>query len=268
MMPDDFQFWPMWLEKNRIGDNQLEEAYNCTPATWRAAIKTALALGAFHFGEMPEQANRQITNAQSGFSSSCVSSPATWACLVFDESCGAAHMTSAAILPILANVACIAALIVGSPTHAFLCSMELAGIEDLFAISRKEFDELLLAWDQPEGKQGHILLVSERPELPVKKQASLSGYWLHVHSTQASVRIMPKAAQKRDIIEFCIGHINEAEGSGPPDVIYTGEEGRCTLLKDKGNLILGAGCEGFWLYPGLSPATFRQTRLEVKLLGQ
>lgn len=71
--------WPAWLEAPRVADGLVAAAYEATPPRFRAALKTALALAHFHFGESASCRDEAETSARLGFQCASSRAPAPWA---------------------------------------------------------------------------------------------------------------------------------------------------------------------------------------------
>lgn len=137
--------WPQWLEEARLDDGLAAQAYEDTPAQWRAAIKTGLALAHMHFGSDPGRMWDMRSDGHLGFWRRGESHAAPWAIVAFTPAYAAAARLAAACIPaILAGVPLIGAVCVGGQPHrSALVSLELSGVEDIFVLDAPGLHKLL-----------------------------------------------------------------------------------------------------------------------------
>ncbi len=137
--------WPQWVEEARLDDGLAAQAYEDTPAQWRAAIKTGLALAHMHFGSDPGRMWDMRSDEHLGFWRRGESHAAPWAIVAFTPAYAAAARLAAACIPaILAGVPQIGAVCVGGQPHrSALVSLELSGVEDIFVLDSPGFHRLL-----------------------------------------------------------------------------------------------------------------------------
>lgn len=136
--------WPQWLEAFRVPDEPRAAAYEGTPAHLRAAIKTALALHQVHAGEMDSRTCRDERFPRRGFRRTATDGPAPFAMVAFPASLRSPARLAAALMPaILAGVPLTGAFCLGGePTPEVLVTLELAGVEDAFALPAADFTRL------------------------------------------------------------------------------------------------------------------------------
>ena len=142
---DSGPLWPQWLEAFRVPDGPRAAAYEGTPAHLRAAIKTALALHQAHAGEMDSRTCRDERFPRRGFRRMSTDGPAPFALVAFPASLRSpARLAAAALMPaILAGVPLTGAFCLGGePTPEALVTLELAGVEDAFALPAADFARL------------------------------------------------------------------------------------------------------------------------------
>ncbi|MDE7371241.1 MAG: hypothetical protein K2N07_05785, partial [Desulfovibrio sp.] len=138
-------FWPEWLEAARVDDSMAGRAYEATPARFRAALKTGLALAHFHFGESLSRREESACNGRQGFRRGALWEPAPWALIVFSPAyAAAARLTAACVAARLAGVAQVGAICLGGePQAGALVSLELSGVEDMFQLEGARFLALM-----------------------------------------------------------------------------------------------------------------------------
>lgn len=150
--------WPQWMEDMRLDDTLAADAYEATPPTWRAAIKTGLALAHMHFGSSAGHGRETQSNDRLGFWREHENQAAAWTIIAFPPSyAAAARLAAACIAPILADVPLVGAVCVGGTPHASaLVSLELSGVEDVFALDTPDLHALL---EQCGHGHGRLLLL-------------------------------------------------------------------------------------------------------------
>lgn len=254
-------YWPESLEQYRIPDELMARAYEQTPATHLAAIKTALALHFFNCqGQNDRQESGQILSPQAGFIKKYHSRPALWTALIFATPCGAAQTAAAAALPILAGVNNIAAFFLHNPKNSELAALELCGIEDIFYFDEISVFQTLNEINNISWKTGVCFSIGEMLAHVSELCGQRGGLYL---SSPASFTgaALPQANKHLDIITFCLGH--EPLSIMPEywlDAIYTGCQNTEQSLQAR--MVLDEGCEGFWSFPGLIPDLF-----QINLMG-
>ena len=184
--------WPQWVEEARLNDGLAAQAYEDTPAQWRAAIKTGLALAHMHFGSDPGRMWDMRSDGHLGFWRRSESHAAPWAIVAFTPAYAAAARLAAACIPaILAGVPLIGAVCVGGQPHrSALVSLELSGVEDIFVLDSPGLHRLL-----EESRPGGRLVLLHAGELaPTMELARSMGLpcWQEHHSpTLALVEAHP-----------------------------------------------------------------------------
>lgn len=258
--------WPDLLEEYRCSDSSVAGAYDNTPPQFKAAIKTALALGFFYCRKRPCTASSSIRDTDYGFTVHACSKAAPWAFLLFGKTCGAAHMTTAAMLPVLASVPQIAACYAGKPDNAFYLAMELAGIEDIYQLPDASYAQLLSATINLLPAGGRLVFIDvpgeEKPDL-----ADTGAILLRAWSRGYAIAL-PPALPDMELIKFCLGRLPETDTAPEnAEIIYTGQNACQNLVPAYKNarLLLNKGCEGFWIFPTLGPKNFINARLDFSL---
>lgn len=240
---------PDWLEDTRLPDEEFAQAYDTTPAPLRAAIKTGLALAWFHYRPYPANEQEQVCDANAGFCWQVKAAPVSWALLALGRgSRAAARIAAAAVLPVLAGVRQIFAICPPDPHPAVLTSLELAGICDVFCLAGSQPSELIASLA---GEQGRIILLGSWPE--VTESAAQSAIRLHEERSEPALLLADPDAFAPDVLRFCQGIAPPACQKDPDCVYALASNERCP----QSFLRLAPGCEGFWLFRGLTPAFFR-----------
>lgn len=268
------QVWPDWLESRRVPDAICAEAYEQAPAQARAAIKTALALGLAHFGENSGQTSADRHDIRHGIIARQAGRPADFALIVFAAGYRASARLAAACTPaILAGVQSIAAICLGgTPCNNALTTLELCGIEDIFAAEKSDLDRLLADLADLNGRI--VLLGQDRLETgqdtAIACPEETPRLACFVERRRPKLRLATPEAFDRKILEFAqAGAIIDAENIAPDcpvDAIYcTPDQASHDFPAFSARrmpgydqcLLLAPGCEGFWLHRGLVPEFFR-----------
>lgn len=278
---DSGPLWPQWLEAFRVPDGPRAAAYEGTPAHLRAAIKTALALHQAHAGEMDSRTCRDERFPRRGFRRMSTDGPAPFALVAFPASLRSPARLAAALMPaILAGVPLTGAFCLGGePTPEALVTLELAGVEDAFALPADDFARL--AGELPRcrvallhGLDGAAL--PERDRLPGR-------IW---HEDALPLFLLPQdVAVDKELLAFAHGPDCAAQAlhgkaaravldGGPlpgpclPAAVLEEDEAARLAMTDETSpveLLLAPGCETFWLHPGLTPDFFRCRRRAFSL---
>lgn len=264
--------WPEWAEEARLDDEPAASAYEATPPSCRAALKTGLALAHMHFGQSPGCLHEGRHDSHLGFWRHAASFPAPWAMLAFTPQYAAAARLTAACAPaLLAGVPLVgAACVGGAPTSAALVSLELSGVEDIFLLNETGLCTLL---EESQPGPGRLVLL-HRGELDNVARAARALGLPCYEERRAPALILPEPdAFDLDILSFAQADALEQalENSRPtlPAAVYLRPEaarGHCKARSHDsfpyaGVLALSPGCEGFWLHAGLTPDFFMVSRL-------
>lgn len=268
------QIWPDWLESLRVPDSICAEAYEQTPAPQRAAIKTAMALALAHYGENSGLTSQQRHDIRHGIIARQTSRPADLALIVFAAGYRACARLAAACIPaILAGVQNIAALCLGGkPCGNVLTTLELCGIEDIFAAEKADLQRLLVDLADRNGRLvilGADLLKADTNAAPCCPQTN-ARLACFVEKSCPRLRLAAPAAFDRKILEFAQAEAADGaectDPASPVDAIYCTPEQAASEFppfsdsQQPGHgqcILLGPGCEGFWLHRGLDPEFFR-----------
>ena len=257
--------WPRWLEAHRVDDGAAAAAYEATPARYRAALKTGLALAHFHFGEHSAGRDDSVRNTRLGFLRARRRQPAPWALIVISPAyAAAARLTAACAAALLAGVPHVAAIFPGgAPRPAALVSLELSGVEDIFQPNAADMAALLEQVAARPGPRGRLVLLHEGDLAGLERQARQRCVPCHAEDRPPRLRVEPDAGIDRELLAFAQGGESALEAAlraaGPPDAVYARPE-VCPAPAPDARLTLSAGCEGFWLHPGLDPEFFTVCR--------
>ncbi len=260
-------FWPQWLDRYRVQDAALGSAYAHTPASCRAALKSGIALAFFHFGQSQGLLHSLRRDQHLGYLRKASKSPAPWAVIAFPASySAAARLTCACICAQLADVRLIGAFCIGGqPSPQALVSLELAGIEDIFALEDKEVVRLLSTI--PEAPRGRLALLDAEKMPAIREQAYTLRIPVFEERQEPELFFADADAFQPEILRFCQGEAAATALRNDPhkisflDAIYAKD---ATAEPENTNvrLTLSPGCEGFWLFQGLDPDFFCENRLE------
>ena len=257
--------WPRWLEACRVDDGAAAAAYETTPPRFRAALKTGLALAHFHFGEHAASKDDSVRNTHLGFLRARRRQPAPWALIVLSPAyAAAARLTAACAAALLAGVPHVAAIFPGgAPQPAALVSLELSGVEDIFQPNVTDMAALLEQMAARPGPRGRLVLLHEGELAGLERRARQRGVPCHEEDRPPCLRVEPDAGIDQELLAFAQGGQRALEAAlradGPPDAVYARPEA-CQTQAAEARLTLSAGCEGFWLHPGLDPEFFTVCR--------
>ena len=254
-------FWPEWLEAARVDDGIAGSAYEATPARFRAALKTALALAHFHFGESLTRREEAACNGRLGFRRGAIYEPAPWALLVFSPAyAAAARFTAACVAARLAGVAQVGAICLGGePKAPALVSLELSGVEDMFQLERDRFAALMdeLAGRPGSRAAGRVMLLHAGELDEAAEHIRARNIPCFEERRPPQLRVETGAGIDRELLAFAHGGAAALEAAlaapGPVDAVYRAAG---AAPAPDAPLSLCPGCEGFWLHPGLGPEFF------------
>lgn len=257
--------WPAWLTAYRVADSMAAEAYEATPARFRAALKTGLALAHFHFGESASRRDEAETSGRLGFQRASSRAPAPWALLVLSPAyAAAARLTAACAAALLAGVPHVSALSTGpAPQQAALVSLELSGVEEIFSPAAAGIETLVDELTTLPGPAGRVVLLHDGDLDEVAQAVRARGLPSYEERRPPRLRVEPDAHIDREVLAFAHGGKCALEAalaaSGPADAVFRPAGQPLTPAPDA-PLTLAPGCEGFWLHPGLTPEFFTVSR--------
>ena len=168
----------------------------------------------------------------------------------------------------------------GEPTPEVLVTLELAGVEDAFALPAADFTRLTGELPQCRvvllhGLDGDAL--PERGDLPgrIWREDALPLFLLP-QDTAADAELLAFAHGPDCTAQALHGEAARAVLDGgplpgpclPAAVLEEDEAARLAMEDEEGpvELLLTPGCETFWLHPGLTPDFFRCRRRAFSLL--
>ncbi|MBS6829852.1 MAG: hypothetical protein KH208_08290 [Desulfovibrio sp.] len=249
---EDTARWPEWAEEARLDDELTAKAYEATPPSCRAALKTGLALAHMHFGQSLGCLREERRDGHLGFWRHRASFPAPWAVLAFTpEYAAAARLTAACVPALLANVPLVGAVCVGGMPHgAALVSLELSGVEDIFRLDDAGLCALL---EESQPGPGRLVLLHKGELDSVAHTARVLGLPCY-EERRAPALILPEP-EAFDLDILCLHK----------DLLPEAARGHCRAhrhgpFRYTGSLALSPGCEGFWLHEGLTPDFFTVSR--------
>lgn len=266
-MPDSII--PVWLEGLRLPDAVLDEAYESSPARYRAALKTGIALAHFYFGDLPWEQERQIIHRRLGFFSRCGSSADDWTIIVIDGTIkGAAAICAAIILPVLAGVERIAVFCIGQPNGmAIPLALSMCGIADIFCMEERQCLNALAHFARV-SPRGHAAFLHGGRLRNLEAAARKSFSSIIPLYFEPKLLILDRNGFDPDCLEFCAGIMPESDPARSAcwDAVFcasleqaAGIPARMALLPD---------CEGFWLFESVAPGFFRSGCLGFGFLDQ
>lgn len=257
--------WPAWLTASRVADSFAAAAYDATPARFRAAIKTGLALAHFHFGESASRRDEAEASGRLGFQRASSRAPAPWALLILSPAyAAAARLTAACAAALLAGVPHMAALSPGRAPHpSALVSLELSGVEEIFSPAANRLTALLDDLATRPGPAGRVVILHDGDLDQAAQVGRARGLPCYEERRPPRLRVEVGAHIDREILAFAHGGKEALEAaltaSGPADAVFRAKGQALTSAADA-PLTLAPGCEGFWLHPGLTPEFFTVSR--------
>lgn len=254
--------WPEWLEERRCPDELFAQAYDTLPESFRGALKTAIALSFFHFGQNDAKSASTLENRVKGFCRHFTSRPAPWALTVFDENFHApARLLAACILPALCGVPLLGACCLGQrPAPENLLALELCGVEDTFCLDDRLMQVLI-----SEMGAGRLVLLHGGDLGRIAYAAAVFN--LPCIAEQLPPRLFVADPEAFDLETLSIAQGTSASAltsrpEGRIDAIYLqNPASRDPVDYGDSPLALGPGLEAFWLWADLAPDFFRVRNL-------
>lgn len=252
---------PDWLDECRISSILSGNAYESTPAPFRAAIKTGIALTWFYFSPKAPRLDIQLENSHLGFSCRTITRPVDWTVIIFPpEFSAAARIAAAASLASVADVEVILAVCVaGEPTQPVLAALELCGIEDVFSLQAEKIPALL-AEMEASNSCGSIIILHDGQLASLAAVIASACPRLYEEKKPPNIAVGGDGAFSGELLAFCHGNY-----VCNPDMrvdaffgIYEPEDYR-SGIDESAPLLVNPGCEGFWLFPGLGLEFFQQS---------
>lgn len=243
---------PEWFEEYRLADEPLAASYEETPASWRALLKTGIALSHFHHGSVDAETESRRVSERLGIKEITAKKPVAWAMLVIGADVDAAARISAlAIVPRLAGVSEVYAILASRSAPGALVSLELCGIEDIFAAPVEICSKLLADVNDSDALSGRICFLHHGSLAGLSVPGSIPALDL---SKKPAILLETPEAFDLAALEFCQG----TEISLDRDLCRFWD---ARLTNRKGGTIasritLGPGCEGFWEFQDLNPDFF------------
>lgn len=257
--------WPEWLEAARVDDGLPGAAYEATPARFRAALKTGLALAHFHFGESLTRREENACSGRLGFTRRAAWAPAPWALIVFPPAyAAAARLTAACAAARLAGVPQVGAICPGGgPLAPALVSLELSGVEDIFQPDAGRLPALMDELATRPGKPGRVVVLHAGELDELAQHIRALGIPCFEERRPPRLRIEAATGIDRELLAFAHGGPAALDAAltaaGPADAVY-GSPDAAPAPSPEAPLCLCPGCEGFWLHPGLGPEFFTVSR--------
>lgn len=259
--------WPEWLEDCRCPDELFAQAYDTLPDTFRAALKTAIALAFFHYGQNDAITRAYVENPARGFRHHSSSRPAPWALTIFDENFHApARLLAACVLPALCGVPLLGACCLGKkPAPENLLALELCGVEDTFCIDDKLMQVLI-----SEMGKGRLVLLHGGDWGRIAHAATVFN--VPCIAEQAPPRLFVANPEAFDLDVLAMAQGTNRAGlttrpEGQVDALYLANPASPDLESGEHSpLALGPGLEAFWLWADLAPDFFRVRHLAFETI--
>lgn len=267
----ELPLWPDWLEKERVPEELLAQAYEDTPAPWRAALKTGLALAHFYYGDCDSLQNIEKINPRFGFRQNLASQPVAWAMFCMATRLDApARLCAALALPLLAGVKNVFAVFLAhQPSAHDLLALELCGIEDCFYVpSLPRHEQLLEHLSAYAPGAGHIFFFADQQNTaPICQAGKLDLiHYSEIHRPKL-LMLEPKLFDM-GLLEFLHGFTPETDEAAARrwDCVYAGDSVPHDSNRLKTRLVLTPACEGFWNWSGISPDSYMSRLATLRTL--
>lgn len=260
--------WPVWLDAYRVDDRCSAAAYDATPASLRAVIKTGSALAHMRFGDPVSERRTEVRHENLGYWHASRVAPVPWALIVLSSTyAAAARLTAACAMARLSGVPLVGAVCFDMsgrgelPTSAALVSLELSGVEDVFLLDaaclRILVDDLGSTW-------GRLVLLHAGDLDDLACAARRQGLSLYEENCTPVLSIPFPDAFDGEALAFAQADAFASAVTDwpqedldavylPDDLARTARDGQASVP-----LVLTPGCEGLWLHRGLTPEFFCQ----------
>lgn len=280
-----------FLEQHRLDDEILNKAYYSAKPEFRTLLKNAVSLSYYHFGH-----NNAISHIKKEFQDLNISqeqdsTPVKNSIIFFDSgynACG--RLCSAALMPILAGaMPPLAICLEGEPHYDLMLALEIAGVEDIFCMTTKKAAELLSVFCNKNAPADVIPVFLKGKFAPtlVNQARNLKLKFYEEKYLPETACILPhncpeKLKNVHDSHKM-LANIEYAQGVKPQMFIYNEEKPAfkdkyydCIYVPDNKvpldnfnncRLLLGPGCEAFWVFPDLSPDFFCQHRFALGFIN-
>lgn len=272
--------FPAWLDARLVADSAFGAAYDALTPQQRACIKTGIArMAAMEDGGHPA-AERSDRTMRQGFSLHAQTRPADWAVVMWDPACAGASRILAALLPaMLAGVPNILACCAAEGGKAvlppsILAALELAGQELVAVLPPEDILTLVSHCCEPGMSSrvaGRLVLLGAHPAFSDAARIA-AGRDTPCRRMAAHIRIgvaassFTKPALVDDIAfvhpDASLASFEGDAAEGGFSALFCAPE-RAAGYLDSAPLVLTPGNEGFWRWPGIDAAFFRETRLGI-----
>jgi hypothetical protein len=244
---------PPWLAECLISDSELERAYEDAPPALHALCKHTLAVQHAFFGEAPDWEEQRLTRSAQGFRVRACNRPTDWALVIFDAEYASAPRLLAALMPaLLARVPLVlCACTPGAARPELLCALELAGQEQIYALTAPQSLDLVRVLAAQPG-QGRLALLHRGSLSALRAAADAAGVPCWEERRAPVLRI---CGAEPDAALIRLAHPDAASAEhAAPDAVYCPE---ADAVQAQAPLVFSPGMEGCWLYPSLTPDFFR-----------
>lgn len=261
---------PEWLESHRPSDALYAEAYENTPAPFRALLKTSIAFSFHRWSVSPETIRSEAKSRRTGFLHSESIRPVSWVLAFLSRGFASPSRMLSALVP--AIIAGAERIIVTSPSSfapSIITALELSGLEDSFVLSEGNTERLyesLLSLSQ----EGRLLFFPGPDDKKTLLHPLLQRAWsdgIAFHADKPSPVILAPGP--------CAEEIRERLAWLHPDAhIVTAPQQRVDAVFSPAGAALpcasaftaGPGMEACW--PGPSPDFFRTHALSAFLFKE
>lgn len=236
-----------------IPERDFADAYETTPAVLRALCKQAIAAQHTLFGEAPEKEEFFFARCAQGMHMRRRILPADWAFFAFDADYVSAPRLAAALMPaLLARVPLTPVVCLGGrPRPELLCALELAGLDQAYALDADQGREVLRELDA--AGRGRVVLL-HRGRLDALGAAARAAGIPCLEERRPPVLRIDGGGVDVELVRLAHPDAVFAPAGAPADAAYRSGEKAAPFAE---RLTLLAGMEGCWTHPGLEPDFFR-----------
>ncbi|MCG8531878.1 MAG: hypothetical protein MI749_14610 [Desulfovibrionales bacterium] len=268
----DTSFFPDWLAPDLIDDETFGIAYDAVPDNKRAWLKTTIARLHVLYGTPQVTWGRQENHWRQGHVSITETRPVDFALVLVDSRyASGVRLLAAAMMPLLGGVEDILVAFTGDAPVAPEClaALELAGIEAAVQCSVEKGTELLTVCNNS-SVTGRVITLGTGARTLARQSCASSNFvqvWdepsfsaIGVHKNGAfDTALLAWAHPDWDVVE--VTEDDFAEDRSFAAVCC--ESDIVDAVPDYIPVSLGAGQEGCWIWPDLTPQWFMHRRFSL-----
>lgn len=253
-----------WVEELRIPDDISASAYDAFPASYRAALKTGIALNHFYYGDMPEEKQKRIRCKHLGFGRRETSLALDWTAIILQGGFrGPAALCSAVLLPVFSRVEKIVVFCLDAmPSREILLALDLCGMSDIFLADESQC-AMALQHIYTLSARGNALLLCNGGFKEFESRIGNLGIPALRMEYNPRLLLADKNGFDEDRLRFCTGFSLETD----PGKWRVWDAAFCSSWREaesiEARLRLLPGCEGYWKFDRVDLCAFRYSTLAV-----